>query len=239
MSGLVENHLYYVSDNEIQHRAYTGQYKTVYFQNNWMWTNVSLYYWFDDGSYDTAAFPGSLMTLDHNDGKYDIYRFDIPSNAKAFNINGIKNDGSGNMDQTPNIDVSSASPDYFYYMNYNNGNEVKLCPRIIYLVPDNNWKQGSARFAAYFFNDTTGKNTWVSMTYDSTKQAYKCNVPDGEWEAMIFCRMNPSASANNWDNKWNQTPDLPIPSDGKNCGTIKISNSGNWDGSTTVTWSTK
>ena len=208
--------------------------KTVYFQNNWNWTDVRVYYWCSDGSYN-EPYPGVQMTKDHNDGTYDIYKFDIPAYAESFNINGIKNDGSGKRDETPTIKVSSVSPDYFYYMNYNNGNEVKLSPKVVYLVPNSNWKVDNARFAAYFFNNSTGKNTWVSMTWDATKQAYKCNVPDGQWEAMIFCRMNPNASANNWNNKWNQTGDLIIPSDGKNLFTVP---SGAWDGSTSG-WSTK
>ena len=208
--------------------------KTVYFQNNWEWSDVRIYYWSSDVSY-YEAWPGKEMTLDHYDGKYNIYKFDIPSYAEEFNINGIKNNGSGERDETPTIEVSSVSSDYFYYMNFNNGNEAKLSPRVVYLVPNSNWKVDNARFAAYFFNNSTGKNTWVSMEWDSTKNAYKCNVPDGQWEAMIYCRMNPNASANNWDNKWNQTSDLTIPSNGNNCYTVK---DGTWDkggGS----WSTK
>lgn len=216
----------------------TADTKTVYFQNNWQWSDVRLYYWLSDGSYN-EAFPGEKMTLDHNDGAYDIYRFDIPTYAENFNINGIKNDGSGKRDETPQIKVSDVSSDYFYYMNYNNGNEVKLSPKVVYLKLDSTgyWKQSNARFAVYFFNNSTSKNKWVSMTWDANKQAYKCNVPDGQWEGMIFCRMNPSNQTNNWNNKWNQTGDLQIPNNGNNCGTLKITNSGNWDGSTSVTWS--
>jgi hypothetical protein len=44
--------------------------------------------------------------------------------------------------------------------------------------------------------------------------------------------MNPSATANDWSNKWNQTGDLTIPDD-KNLYTIK---DGSWDAGT---WSVK
>ena len=52
---------------------------------------------------------------------------------------------------------------------------------------------------------------------------------------LIFCRMNPSTTTNNWDNKWNQTGDLSVKdfNSGKNLFTVK---SGSWDGATT-TWS--
>ena len=42
----------------------------------------------------------------------------------------------------------------------------------------------------------------------------------------MFCRMNPGATANNWTNKWNQTADLKVPTDGTNLYTVK---EGTWD----------
>ena len=95
----------------------------------------------------------------------------------------------------------------------------------LYLSPNSNWTQSGARFAAYFFGD--GGNTWVSMTKDSTSGYYKVTVPSGSWKAVIFCRMSPSASANNWNNKWNQTGDIYANTLGtNNCVAI---NSGQWD----------
>ena len=51
---------------------------------------------------------------------------------------------------------------------------------------------------------------------------------------LIFCRMNPSATANNWNNKWNQTSDLTLPTNGNNLYTIT---NGAWDNS--GSWSKK
>ena len=104
----------------------------------------------------------------------------------------------------------------------------------LYLVPNSNWKSDGARFAAYFFNNSTNKNEWASMTRveGETDIIYEVTVPTGNWTNVIFCRMNPSASANNWNNKWNQTADLTF--DGtKNLFTVKA---GAWDGATS-TWS--
>ena len=51
---------------------------------------------------------------------------------------------------------------------------------------------------------------------------YEVIVPTtNSYPNVIFCRMNPSASANNWDNKWNQTSDLTIPINDNNCYTVK------------------
>ena len=96
---------------------------------------------------------------------------------------------------------------------------------MLYLKPNNNWKVDNARFAAYFFGNG---EKWVSMTAVSGKSGYyEVEVPAG-WEGknVIFCRMNPSASANNWNNKWDQTSDLTIPTNGNNLYTVK---EGTWD----------
>lgn len=87
--------------------------------------------------------------------------------------------------------------------------------RKLYLKPGP-WANDSPRFAAYFFNDSTGANTWVSM-YDSNGDGvYECETPAG-YPSVIFVRMNPATSENNWDNDWNQTNNLTVPTDDKNC----------------------
>ena len=78
----------------------------------------------------------------------------------------------------------------------------------LYLQPNSNWMMGGARFAAYFWNSYG--NTWVDMTLVPGKtDLYECVAPDG-YPNVIFCRMNPATSDNNWDNKWDQTVDLTI-----------------------------
>ena len=101
-------------------------------------------------------------------------------------------------------------------------------PSTLYLKPNSNWTQSGARFAAYFFGNG---EKWVSMTDSNGDGISEVEVPSG-FSKVIFCRMNPGASANNWNNKWNQTGDLNIPTDGKNLFTVA---NGSWDGATT-TW---
>ena len=102
----------------------------------------------------------------------------------------------------------------------------------LYLVPSANWNQSNARFAAYFFGDG---EAWVSMTkVAGQSNLYEVTVPAGKnFTNVIFCRMNPSASANNWNNKWNQTSDLTYNGT-SNCYTVK---EGTWDKGG-GTWST-
>ncbi|MBR5862609.1 MAG: hypothetical protein IKZ08_04685 [Bacteroidales bacterium] len=88
----------------------------------------------------------------------------------------------------------------------------------IYLQPNSNWLEADARFAAYFWQ--SGKSeVWVDLVKDANESLYKCDVPVG-YTNVIFTRMNPASSANSWDNKWNQTADLVVPTDDKVCYVI-------------------
>ncbi|MBQ8302333.1 MAG: starch-binding protein [Clostridia bacterium] len=95
---------------------------TIYFQNNWLWTDVSCYYW---GSTTGAnpEWPGNAMTLAGTQDEYDVYSISIPADVEGLIINGVKNDGSGSRDQTPDIKtgiVDGAG----WKMNWNDGNEA-------------------------------------------------------------------------------------------------------------------
>ena len=76
---------------------------------------------------------------------------------------------------------------------------------VLYLSPNSNWTQANARFAIYLFGGTSGEK-WVSMT--KSGNYYMATIPAGDYENLIFCRMNPSTTENGWSNKWNQSGDL-------------------------------
>ena len=100
---------------------------------------------------------------------------------------------------------------------------VEPTETVLYLQPNANWKVDGARFAAYFFGNG---ETWVDMTLvEGETDIYAVTVPAG-FNDIIFVRMNPSATDNNWNNKWNQTADLKVPTDGNNLYTVK---DGTWD----------
>ena len=113
--------------------------------------------------------------------------------------------------------------------------EPEVTDKVLYLKPNANWKVDNARFAAYFFGGTPAE-VWVSMTAVGDG-IYQVNLPEGYDYGcnVIFCRMNPNTTANNWNNKWNQTSDLKAPTDGKNLYTVK---DGTWDKGG-GTWSVK
>lgn len=102
----------------------------------------------------------------------------------------------------------------------------------LYLTPNSNWKVDNARFAIYVFGNTG--DGWASMSDTDGDGIYEATVPDGTWTNVIFCRMNPTQTANNWDNKWNQSSDL-VYDGNKNHYTVS---EGAWDKGA-GTWSHK
>ena len=92
----------------------------------------------------------------------------------------------------------------------------------IYLKPagDNSWADGSPRYAVYVIDD----QSWHDMTKindgdgNTGNDIYYCDIKSTD-QKVIFCRMNPSAAANNWENRWTQTEDLTLPD---NCNLFDI-----------------
>lgn len=153
-------------------------------------------------------------------GTYDVY-FDL-TNKRLYVV-----DAGGDYTTVAQQTTEGKEPEV---------EEPEVTENVLYLKPNSNWKQSNARFAAYFFND--GGNAWVSMVDSDSDGIYEVNIPEGYTfgDNVIFCRMNPSSTANNWNNKWNQTADLKIPTDGKNLFTIP----GNtWDNAANSNWSVK
>ena len=152
---------------------------------------------------------GADMCLEA-DGTYDIY-FNVATKAIYVMAEGA--DYAAAVQQT----INGEEPEQ---------EEPEVTEKVVYLKPNSNWTKDGARFAAYFWGGTTGEQ-WVSMTAvgDGT---YEAHLPEGYDYGcnIIFCRMNGGTTANNWNNKWNQTDDLKTPTDGKNLYTVK---DGTWD----------
>ena len=95
----------------------------------------------------------------------------------------------------------------------------------LYLKPNSNWLTDGARFAAYLCNGSSAAE-WYSMSDCNGDGIYEMKVNSGKsHKNVIFCRMNPGNSTNDWNQKWNQTGDLTWDGS-KNLYTI---NNGSWD----------
>ena len=106
---------------------------------------------------------------------------------------------------------------------------MSVSAKTIYLKPNSNWAGNSPRNAAYFFGNG---EKWVGMTDANGDGIYECEAPDG-YPNVIFCSMNKNTTGLGWSDKWNQTADLTLPTDGKNLCTL----ANGWDG-VNGTWST-
>lgn len=103
------------------------------------------------------------------------------------------------------------------------------CARTLYLKPNSNWVQANARFAIYMFGSG---EAWTSMTAVSGETDLYQGTIDDKYPKVIFCRMNPATTENNWNNRWDQTEDLTLGTE--NMYTVK---DGTWNKGG-GTWST-
>lgn len=110
----------------------------------------------------------------------------------------------------------------------------RVSGKTIYFTPNDGWKNSSARFAAYMWSSGSGSK-WYDLTDEDGDGTY-CFTSTNSWSNIIFARMNPATTANNWDNKWSQTGNLTVPEGDNPCYTI----TGGPDGSnnSTGTWGT-
>jgi len=84
--------------------------------------------------------------------------------------------------------------------------------KTVYLKTNDAWTADGARFALYFFEEAQGGtvNGWADFV--ALGSILKAEVPSGDYDKMIICRMDGGTTANNWDNRWNQSADMNIPS---------------------------
>ncbi|MBR5133477.1 MAG: starch-binding protein [Alistipes sp.] len=194
----------------------------IYLRNEDNWDAVYFFAWGDD--FATIDWPGEEMTKTTVD-EVEYYVYTLPSEVNGKTINFLFNNGN-NGKQTADIEGIVINKDHFY-TNYVEPQPSNL---VLYLKPNANWKVDNARFAAYFFG---AGETWADMTLvEGETDIYSVDAPAG-YPNVIFCRMNPSATDNNWNNKWNQTADLTVPTDGTNLYIVKENTWDNGGG----TWS--
>ena len=192
----------------------------LYLNNEDGWSKVNVYAWDENGIQLLGEWPGVEMTEKESiDGvEYFVYALSAEFTGKTINV--IFNNGEGK--QTADITDVEITKDNFF-TNYV---EPAVTETYLYLKPNANWKVDNARFAAYFFG---AGETWVDATLvEGETDIYSVAAPAG-YPNVIFCRMNPGATANKWENKWNQTADLTVPTDGTNLYAI---NEGSWDAGT-------
>ena len=87
---------------------------TIYFENNWKWTNIHVYYWYGKADTPNAGWPGVSVGTPigkNGSGENDIYAITIPKYATGIIFNGKDN---GNDKQTKDIKSGWANCVCFY-----------------------------------------------------------------------------------------------------------------------------
>ena len=174
--------------------------------------------WKSDGARFAAWFSGDKWKDLNKNG--DLYSCEIPSGATEvifcrMDPKKTANNWDNKWNQTGHLSLTT---DNIYTLKEGEwGNKL-------YLKPNSNWLQKNAqqvspRFAAYFFNSDS-ENRWMSMS-EVGSGIYSCDIPAENYKKVIFCRMNGNQTDDNWNNKWNQSSDLTVPTDGKTLYTVK------------------
>ena len=178
---------------------------TIRFQNNGGWQNVKIEYVFaHDLDIWSTLVEGIPAGTTSNDGTFNIYKFNIPTNASSIKISGTKD---GVAVTTEEFKLADLKTNEIYALNIAGTALVET--RKVTFTPDSSWKQASARFALYAF-DASGKNIWYNLKAEGSN--YVCYLPV-DYTGADICRMNPNGSdktnnSNNFANKWNQTADI-------------------------------
>ena len=140
------------------------------------------------------------------------------------------------------VKVSTANP-YTFELKANTTIKAEFSkPTTVYLKPSSAWKEHNAHFAIYAWGKT---NSWVEMQeVDCEGEYYKANVPAG-FSDFAFVRLKPVGADRysdvngglNWNNKWDQTGNLSVQTNGKNMydiddktvSYIHLKPNSNWD----------
>ena len=100
-----------------------------------------------------------------------------------------------------------------------------------------NWKNDNAKLFLYFFQSTNASNNeWMTLNPTEPGSNVFVGTMSGSnpwYDRVIVVRKDPSGTAGNWDNKWNQSCDINIPDNGDcSCNFINIycGATANWKG---------
>ena len=220
VANVVSGTIYWMlqdKDNEkykVGSSTYEEGTKTIYFLNNWAWSNPQYSYM---GIYRD-------MKYVKQEGTYKTYSITLPKFVNDLKVNLQLGEESEK--------IASVTDGTTYCMLYNDANGTKNMVECVklYLKPNSNWTQSSAWFTARIWNNSG--DAWFKMNKDG--DYYWCYVPQG-YSNVIFCRMNSANTTKyDWDNVWNQTNDLTFSAT-SNCYTIA---NGAWSNGS-GTWSKK
>ena len=154
--------------------------KTIYFQNNWKWTNLKIYYWYENGDNQwTTVVDGVSLTgmSDTKVGGYDLYKFEIPAYVAGYQIEGYDST-TKTTHKTEKVLAENIIDGNIYWFLYANGEytiatnkyETNFKTHDIYIVGDkmNNWSTENIDSKYHLTPSSDGKTWTISITFDVT-----------------------------------------------------------------------
>lgn len=118
--------------------------------------------------------------------------------------------------------TTTASGTYTFTLNYEDPSKPKLSvtypqKKMVYLNPGP-WDVDNAKFAVHTWEGDNGEDIFMEKVddCDPNRNIYQAEI-NASHTNIIFVRANPANSdiQQLWDNVWNQTSDLILPTDGK------------------------
>ena len=172
--------------------------ETIYFQNNWKWTSLSIHFYKDTTISFTIS--GSNLTSKKEPqqvGGYDVYKLEVPVYVTAFQMEGYDatTTTTHKTEKVSSKNIVDGNVYWFVYANgkyaiasnaYNNGN---FKTHDIYVVGSmNGWSTTNMDSKYHLTASADGKTWTISITFDVTTQIKLYNtlvVSDGATDAWV------------------------------------------------------
>ena len=171
-------------------------------------------------NFSEKTYPISIKANNANFGTVNISSTNIGKFTSSANITATANDGYEfvNWTATDGITINNPNNATTTIKATKAGtltaNFQALPGKTVYLQPVDYWLNDNARFAVYAWNGSS--NEWIEMEdVGCNREYFVADIP-ARYQDFKFVRINPVAEELSFDVAWNQTPNLTVPTDGKN-----------------------
>ena len=122
-------------------------------------------------------------------------------------------------------EVAQASYWSYIEVTYETAGGGEPTTQTLYLKLSSDWAGWPAKYAIYYFNDETNGWSDFMTAAEGEENTYKTTIPLG-YSKVIFVRLDGEATEANWANKWSQTVNLDVPTNGNNLFTVTSGGTG-------------